>query len=265
MSNLIKELKKTSVNLDKAIKTISETLETSKDLPDLRLRIQHHQNRTSYYLCDRNKSGNGHYTNDVSLASRIAQHDYDMKVQNCLEHQSHALHNFLDSCDPRSIFRIYDSLSPDRKKIVRPFIVPDDTYAEIWCSQSYEPFTTEQDNAIIPTNNGEMVRSKSEKILADRFAALGIPYKYEVPLQLSGGLTIRPDFTLLNVRLRKEFYWEHFGMMDDPDYVAKALKKIERYIKTGFFPFEKLLISHETKSSPLDMKLVEYIIQRFLL
>ncbi|MFQ9213592.1 MAG: hypothetical protein ACLR4C_08105 [Eubacterium ventriosum] len=40
---------------------------------------------------------------------------------------------------------------------------------------------------------------------------------------------------MLNRKTRKEIYWEHLGMMDDADYVEKAIKKIELYEKMGYF------------------------------
>ena len=40
---------------------------------------------------------------------------------------------------------------------------------------------------------------------------LSIPYKYECPLQLSNGMIIYPDFTVLDVKRRKVWYWEHRG------------------------------------------------------
>lgn len=34
------------------------------------------------------------------------------------------------------------------------------------------------------TEKGEIVRSKSEKIIADRYHGLGIPYIYELPIRM---------------------------------------------------------------------------------
>ena len=110
-----------------------------------------------------------------------------------------------------------------------------------------------------------MVRSKSEKRLADKFNLLGIPYIYEKPLYLEGYGYVHPDFTLLNVRKKKEYYLEHFGMMDNPEYTVKTVQKLETYEKNGIFPGEKLLLTYETGSHPLNMKTVDNLIQKFLL
>lgn len=52
------------------------------------------------------------------------------------------------------------------------------------------------------------MRSKSEVIIADLLNKEGIPYRYEFPLYLKEFNTVYPDFTILNVRKRKEIYWE---------------------------------------------------------
>ena len=121
------------------------------------------------------------------------------------------------------------------------------------------------DTHVIMTERGERVRSKSEKILADKFFAMGIPYRYEYPVQLKGYGTVYPDFTLLNVRERKECYLEHFGMMDDPEYSEKAIKKLEEYAKNGIYIGKNLLVTFETRHKPLEMKVVEQMIKEFIL
>lgn len=82
--------------------------------------------------------------------------------------------------------------------------------------QQKKIFGTE-DGAIFQTARGEKVRSKSEVMIADTLQRFGVPYKYEYPLKLRK-FTAYPDFYCLNLRTRKEYYWEHFGMMDNVEY-----------------------------------------------
>lgn len=70
--------------------------------------------------------------------------------------------------------------------------------------------------------------------------------KYEFPLKLKGYGIVYPDFTLLDVKHRREIYWEHFGMMDNPEYAYKAVLKLETYMKNGFYPGKNLLLTFET-------------------
>lgn len=120
------------------------------------------------------------------------------------------------------------------------------------------------DNAII-TEKGEAVRSKSEKIIADKLYMKEIPYVYEQPLYLKGYGYVVTDFKILNVRTKKEYYLEHFGMMDDYEYAKNAIKKIECFQKNEIYPGEKLLITLEASDSPLNMIILEKMVNKYLL
>lgn len=109
------------------------------------------------------------------------------------------------------------------------------------------------------TNNGEIVRSKSEKIIADLLFQLGIPYVYECPLDTPGG-TVYPDFTILDVSTRDTYYWEHRGRLDKPDYVERNLWKEHLYALAGIFPGQKLLFSEESETSHLRTADIEAMI-----
>ena len=118
---------------------------------------------------------------------------------------------------------------------------------------------------IILTENGERVRSKSEKILADYFYRKGIEYKYEYPLYLNGVGTVYPDFTFLSPQTGEEIYWEHNGMVDDPGYARKMVRKIQEYEKNGIFPGERLILTYETEQTILNTQKIEQLVNRYLL
>jgi len=73
---------------------------------------------------------------------------------------------------------------------------------------------------------GTRVRSKSEALISNSLERWEVPQLYEMPLILKGYGKVRPDFMVLNVRTRQEYIWEHLGMLDDPVYLEKAMKKI---------------------------------------
>lgn len=113
------------------------------------------------------------------------------------------------------------------------------------------------------TEAGECVRSKSEKILADGFSRMGIPYVYEPELEFSDGSRIYPDFALLHREKRKTIYLEHFGMMDHPEYSVRAVKKMAKYTENGYHMGDTLLCTFETSESPLDMRVVEKMLKQY--
>jgi len=75
--------------------------------------------------------------------------------------------------------------------------------------------------------SGDMVRSKSEVIIANLLHQAGIPFTYEEPLYAEDGSFYLPDFTL---RVGGErFFWEHWGMLADAGYLAHRAQKTRWY------------------------------------
>lgn len=90
---------------------------------------------------------------------------------------------------------------------------------------------------IYKTDRGELVRSKSEWIIADKLNAAGISYLYEQPIMLDG--TERwPDFTIHDDDSGVTWYWEHLGRMDLPKYRKKWDVKKEAFAKEGIVPYK---------------------------
>jgi len=65
------------------------------------------------------------------------------------------------------------------------------------------------------TARGEMVRSKSEVIIANALTAKCVDYAYERPLTIEG-VTKYPDFTIEDMESGRILYWEHCGMLLSP-------------------------------------------------
>lgn len=74
-----------------------------------------------------------------------------------------------------------------------------------------------------------MVRSKSEVIIANMLHERNIPFKYEVPLHAPDGTFYLPDFTV--TWRGEEFYWEHLGLLEQPEYRRRWEKKRQWYDK----------------------------------
>lgn len=112
--------------------------------------------------------------------------------------------------------------------------------------------------------NGLMVRSKSEQLIVSMLEDYNIPFKYEEPLYLSNQLYF-PDFTILNERTGEEYIWEHFGMMNNPDYFTHNMKKINMYFNNGYIPFVNFITTFEVDNSGIDIMWIERIIKTFFL
>ena len=231
------------------------------------LRVTHNRGTFQYYRREEPNSNEKYIRkSERRLLSGLAQKDYLQKMLPVLRSAYESMKDMMRVYEPEKLTQIYEEMTEGKRELISPLVMSDADYAAEWLRQnSMEEIRIEEPDTEIYTEKGEMVRSKSEKILADKFNLLGIPYIYEKPLYLEGYGYVHPDFTLLNVRKKKEYYLEHFGMMDNPEYTVKTVQKLETYEKNGIFPGEKLLLTYETGSHPLNMKTVENLIQKFLL
>ena len=91
------------------------------------------------------------------------------------------------------------------------------------------------------TDKDDYVASKSEMMIANRLYALGIEYEYEKEVWI-GGRCFRPDFTI-RTKDGRIFYWEHAGMMDDPEYRRRHEEKKAFYERNGIRLQENLIIT----------------------
>jgi hypothetical protein len=260
------ELEQMKKKLEQRKKSAEEILAAA---PPGKLRVDRGGGYVSYYWMKdepRETSHAGIYLkkSENTLITSLAQKDYARAVVRKSAEQIAIINRFLKKFEPEAIEQIYADLIEERKALVNPIAMPADDYAKQWQSIPYERKPFLDSEAEIYTEKGERVRSKSEKIIADKLMLMGIPYKYECPLNLKGIGKVYPDFTVLNVRTRREYYWEHLGMMDQAEYCKKALSRMEVYEKNGLMPGKGLLLTHETKDHPIQTGIVVNMINRFL-
>ncbi len=235
--------------------------------PEGTLRIDKRKKTTVFFHRKTSECANGIYIRkeNSDLAVQLAQKDYNEKILRSVKQELQALEKIRADIPSSSFEDVYEALSDERQKLVTPIVEPEEQWIQKWCAVSYQGKNFDPMAPELYTSKGERVRSKSEIIIADSLMRSGIPYHYEFPIVLSGYGKVYPDFTVLNVRLRKEMYWEHLGMMDDNEYVEHALQKIAAYEQNGIFPGENLIITYETRQNPINQKIVALMIQRYLL
>jgi len=111
-------------------------------------------------------------------------------------------------------------------------------------SMNRNDYKNHPESLIYMTEPGIRVRSKSELLIANALYQKQIPFRYEASLALGG--TIRePDFTIYRPSDGKIFLWEHFGLMDENNYLKTANEKIALYAQHGFHPFKNLICTYE--------------------
>ena len=202
----------------------------------------------------------------LDAAKQIATYDYLTKCIRLIDDELRRIDKYLltsNKCSPESY---YSTLHKFRQSLITPIIPTDEQFVKKWLSEPYEPGKfDENDESEFYTEKNERVRSKSEILIGNSLLRFKVPYKYECPLYLEGLGVIRPDFTALNVKRRKIFYWEHLGKMDDPDYARTNVSRINYYEKNGVFKGDRLILTWETSKTPLDVRLLDSIIKHYLL
>ena len=114
------------------------------------------------------------------------------------------------------------------------------------------------------TARGELVRSKSEVIIADALYNKGIDYTYEKELLLGEDGVKRPDFTIEDAESGSVFYWEHCGMMPDEKYRRRWEAKRLIYEKHGIVEGKNLIVSYDNENGSIDSQAIRNLIRQYL-
>lgn len=249
----------------KHIKQVEEIIErTLKDAPKGTLRCSTSRGYYQYY------QGRKYLNKDKKeFIKQLAQKEYCMNMKNTVKKVKRNLESLIKIYQDEELEQVYRKLSLARKAVVTPMFKPIEEIIKEFEQIRYEgKGFDEQDITEYYTSKGERVRSKSEKIIADELLRYGIPYKYEMPIELinwNKKVTIYPDFTVLNRRTGKRWIVEHFGLMDNSAYYENAMFKLDTYEKNGILFGDGLIILHETSSSPLNTNVMKKYIENYLL
>ena len=241
----------------------SKTEDKSKTQPTANLRVITNHNRPQYYIINPNNASNGTYLphKEIHKAVAIAQRDYNNTIATILKKQIKAIDSFLTAYDPNDLDNAFTKLHPGRRALVTPVREPNEDFIAAW---QHHPYTGKPFEINAPeyyTSTGIRVRSKSEVIIADALSHSGIPDRYEYPTSIKGWGTLYPDFTCLDIRSREEIIWEHFGLMNDPDYVENAVQKIAHYAASGYTLGKNFIATFESNSAPFSVKQVQNYIK----
>ena len=199
------------------------------------------------------------------LVTQLAQKAYEQKLRQELVKRKRVLGKALEVLQQTNPAEVYEKESKVRKQLITPLIPTDEMFIEQWYEEHHGAQNSLPMTNSYTTIRGETVRSKSEKMIADAYHMAGIPYVYEPSVCLANGHGRRPDFAVLNVRLRKTMYHEHFGMMDDDEYRQRAILKMREYNRSGYRAGEVMLYTFEGEGIPFDQDELDELIRAFLM
>ncbi len=260
-----KDIDKEIVFLEETIQSVSSELEKLLKLvpKGVRLRAVSRGNDYQYFMRSGETTTSGVYIRkkDRKQAAILAQIEYDEKLLVQLKESLPLLKQLEINSTENLIESTLSCLAPGKGELVTLPFISDDSYVSKWRNQTFKGLDFSSDYPEYYTRQGLRVRSKSEVIIADILDETGIPFLYEKPLRLKTGI-VHPDFTLLNIRERKEVYWEHLGMMDDMEYRNNAFMKLRNYESSGLYPYESVIWTFETGKYPLNTKEIRKMIKK---
>ena len=198
-----------------------------------------------------------------------------------------------DPCWPLSRELLYTALTRQQERVVvlhqgdlrnlRRYA--SDEYSDIarrltnvFASPSPMPFEVDgterflEEGLIHRTKRGDLVRSKSEVIIANELLTQGIDrYEYEEALPLPDGRTRYPDFTIVDDDTGARFYWEHLGLLQNPDYQARWNRKLQAYRDASILPHEEgggkegtLIVTRDDDLGGIDAQAIADLIRDVL-
>ncbi len=247
-------------NLDKKIQSLKLQL---NPFPQGKLVCCHHKGYSKWYHSD------GHHKSYIpksnhTLTEKLAEKKYLSLLLEDLENEKRALGYYIKHHSPSGKSERLLTEPSEYQKLLTPYFAPLSQQLSDWMNCSYEHNPSHPENLIHKTISGTMVRSKSELLIDMCLRTHHIPFRYECALCLEEA-TLYPDFTLLHPSTHELFYWEHFGMMDNPTYINNVISKIRIYTSNGIIPGIHLITTYETKDFPLSTDFIEKVIECYFL
>lgn len=269
MNKLKEKVRELSNQVDELLSKTDRNLAKLKNLPPLHVQSMRCRGYDQFYEYNqKDKTRKYIKVKELGNYAKIMQRDYEQSVSrklNKIKKELHKAEKALNQVNLEDVKQMYDAIPTKARKYVVPAVETDKQFVERWKEEhpgGKNPFPEEGN---IYTAGGVMVRSKSEKIIAELLEKYQVPYSYEPMLETANYRTFYPDFVVLNVRKKKTLYWEHLGLVDNEEYAVKNWKKILEYNGAGICLGDNLVVSIESENRPLDSRDIERIIQKFCL
>lgn len=154
--------------------------------------------------------------------------------------------------------------NPPYSDLLSTHLKPSSQELSEWVEMPYHTNEAYPENLKFQSPSGHLLRSKSELLIDMTLFQHKLPFRYECELRL-GDVIFYPDFTIRHPATLNTFYWEHFGMMDQPFYAQKACEKLQLYCQNGIIPDINLITTFETRKNPLTLQTIHQKISSFLL
>lgn len=233
-----------------------------KKHPTERLRIIKKGKGFQFYKIEKGKKTIYLSKKNLNEIKRLAQKSYEKKVISKIQRQIKLIKSTIKKLETYNIEKVYERASNERKKFILPVTFPKELIKEKWEQIKYTKKEFWNNTTEFITSKNERVRSKSELIIAEALLKNNILYHYEYPIKINNA-AFYPDFCCYNINKRKTIFWEHFGMMDNLEYLNKAIEKIKFYQENNFQIGTDVVFTMESSSVPISSKQIEKVINQY--
>ena len=262
-----KEIIKLEIGIQE--KLLNDSKKCVSNAPEGTLFIRERKRGESYYQvykkkCDNvwktvHKNINGqHEVINALIEKKVAE----QRIIKC-ERNIDLLNNMLEkyeSCD----FDVILGTLPEKYKILEK--KHRDYLLRKWQNAPFDQCPKNSSKHIHETHIGELVRSKSEVIIANALYSYGIPFHYEerFPYADENGRVFYPDFVILLPDGRR-LYWEHFGMLSKIEYCKDNAEKLYHYQTHGVHIGKNLIITQDDVKGSCNSAFIYRIIEEYIL
>lgn len=201
---------------------------------------------------------------DKAFAEKLAIKKYLLALLKDLEQEKSAIDMYLRhrKAEHQNVEILFNS-STELSKLLSPYFSPPSKELIEWIESPYEKNSKHPEHLTHRIGPDEYVRSKSEAMIAKTLKQNKIPFRYECKLTL-GDVELFPDFTMLHPRTKQAIFWEHFGLLDKPDYVKNMHSKLQLFTSYNIIPGINLIMTFETNDHPLSFEKIEKTIELYL-
>lgn len=251
----MRKLRKKITELSRNLKKIRASLNIAPKSQNISLWTSHGKNRDRYYLKENGKK-RCLQNNEINIARMLAQYEFNNSlaaiIDEIVEHCARLSELLIEPPWEQAL----KLLPPAKRALVNSPVPGDKAKSEKWLSLPREFLNYKTDEAICSSKKGEMFRSKSEAMIADFLDESGITYVHDCKVTLNNGIEYYPDFIIYMPHTEREIIWEHFGIMGDQKYAAKAITKICDYVASGYQMGLDFYCSFEALLSPLNSNFI---------
>ncbi len=216
-----------------------------------------HRNSYKWFLQNLNDDGKRYRTyipkSEQKFAEKMARKRFLTRKLSDMKNELNAIDKFLNiRKEGRPKYGLKDE---ECYRILLPEMYKWETN-EYHKSEEYKEYLT------VTGPKGEMMRSKSEAMIAQVLVSNSIPYRYECE-QAFDNIIIYPDFTIMHPKTGRMYIWEHLGLIEKEKYQNIFAIKLKTYLNMGFIPDDNLIFTFETDNRPIDINYVQHLVNYY--